>query len=180
MVCPSWFSFILYNPIRKAFTDRDAIIAESGITSTSIVFEVGAGNGFLTEALAAQAEKVCALELQQGMVKKLRRRVLRFAEKVEIIHGDIATYKIAPAFADVCILYYSFHEVSNKSEAARNISDAVKMNGLLSIYEPTVEVTETGMQETVTLFQSKGFTKESSRNTLFTRFARLRKSAIAF
>jgi tRNA A58 N-methylase Trm61 len=176
MVCPSWFSFILYNPIRKAFTDRNKIIAESGVTSTSVVLEVGAGNGFLTETLAENAYKVYALELQQGMVKKLQKRVHRFGSKVEIIHRDIAAYKIEEAFADVCIMYYSFHEVSDKAEAARNIGKAVKMNGLLSVYEPTIEVTKSNMEEILRLFKDMGFVREADWSHLFTRFMRLRKS----
>jgi len=176
MVCPSWFSFILYNPIRKAFTDRNKIIAESGVASTSVVLEIGAGNGFLTETLAECAQKVYALELQEGMVKKLQKRVHRFGSKVEIIHGDIAAYKIQEAFADVCLLYYSFHEVSNKAEAARNIGKAVKMNGLLSVYEPTIEVTKSGMEEMLSLFKDMGFAIEVDWSHLLTRFVRLRKS----
>ncbi len=176
MVCPSWLSFILYNPVRKVFTDRNKVIAESGITSNSIVLEVGAGNGFLTEALAEHAKKVFAVELQGGMVKKLQKRVHRFGGKVEIIHSDIAAFKIEEEFADVCIMYYSFHEVRDKLEAARNIDRAVKMNGILSIYEPTIEVTKTGMKETVNLFQSMGFVKEINWSNFFTRFVRLRKS----
>jgi len=175
MVCPSWLSFILYNPIRKAFQDRNKVIAESGVTSTSSVLEVGAGNGFLTETLAEHAKKVYAVELQEGMVKKLQRRVQRFGDRVEIIHDDIATYRIREEFADVCIMYYSFHEVSDKAEAARNISTAVKLNGLLSIYEPTIEVAKTGMKETVNLFRSVGFLEDANWSNLFTRFMRLRK-----
>ena len=176
MVCPSSFSCILYNPIRKAFTDRNKVIAESGISSNSIVFEVGAGNGFLTEALAEHAKKVYALELQEGMIKKLQKRVQRFREKVEIIHCDIAAYKIQEAFADVCIMYFSFHEVSNKLEASRTITEAVKVNGSLSIYEPTIEVSKSGMDKTVNLFKDGGFVRETDWSNLFTRFARLRKS----
>jgi len=175
MVCPSWLSFILYNPIRTAFTDRNRIIAESGVTSTSFVLEVGAGNGFLTETLAQHAQKVYALELQEGMVKKLKKRVHRFGNKVEIIHSDIATYKAEDAFADVCIMYYSFHEVSNKAEAARNIYKALKMNGSLSVYEPTIEVTKKGMQETANLLKAAGFVEEINRSNLFTRLKRFRK-----
>lgn len=176
MVCPSWFSFILYNPIRTAFTDRNKIIAESGVTQNSIVLEVGAGNGFLTEILAERAQKVYALELQEGMVKKLYKRVHRFGSKVEIIHSDIAKHTIKEAFADVCIMYYSFHEVSNKAEAACNIGKAVKMSGLLSICEPTIEVTRAGMKETVNVFKAVGFVEEINRSNMFTRFVRLRKS----
>jgi ubiquinone/menaquinone biosynthesis C-methylase UbiE len=175
MVCPAWLSFILYNPIRTAFTDRNKIIPESGVTATSIVFEVGAGNGFLTEILAEHAHKVYALELQEGMVKKLQKRVHHFGSKVEIIHSDIAAYRIQAAFADVCIMYYSFHEVSNKTEAACNIGKVVKMNGLLSIYEPTIEVTRSGMKETANLFKAVGFMEEINWSNLFTRFVRFRK-----
>ena len=52
MVGPSWFSFILYNPIKIAFTDRNKVIRESCVNPICIVFEVGAGNDFLTETLA--------------------------------------------------------------------------------------------------------------------------------
>ena len=175
MVCPAWFSFILYNPIRKAFTDRNRIIAESEVTSTSVVLEVGAGNGFLTETLAQYAQKVYALELQQGMVKKLQKRVYRFGNKVEIIHRDIAAYEVQETFADVCIMYYSFHEVSDKAEAARNIGKAVKINGILSLYEPTIEVTKRDMEQILSLFKDVGFIREVEWSHILTRFMRLRK-----
>ena len=93
-ICPSWLSFILYNPIRKALTDRKKILDESCITANSLVLEVGAGNGFLTEVIAERARKVYAIELQDGMVKKLEKRVQHFGDKVDIIHGDIASYSI--------------------------------------------------------------------------------------
>lgn len=176
MVCPSWFSFFLYNPIRTAFTDRKKVIAASRVTSDSIVFEIGAGNGFLTETLAEYAQKVYALELQAGMVKKLKKRIARFGNKVEVIHSDIAAYRVQESFADVCIMYYSFHEVRRKTEAARNIADAVKMNGLLSIYEPTIEVSKSGMGKTTDLFAGAGFTEEMQWSNLLTRFVRLKKS----
>ena len=179
MVCPSRFSFVLYNPIRKAFTDRTNVIALSGVTPDSVVLEVGAGNGFLTETLAEHALKVYALELQKGMVNKLQKRVHRFGDKVEIICDDIAAYKVQEAFADICLMYYSFHEVGNKPAAAGNISNAVKGNGLISIFEPTIEVTQAGMKETIHLFKRIGFVEEIDRNGFFTRFARLRKSVKA-
>ena len=175
MVCPSRFSFILYNPIRKTFTDRKKILSESGVSSNSIVLEVGAGNGFFTEVLAEYAKKVYVLELQAGMVRKLKKRVQRFGDKVEIICSDVATYNVTEEMFDVCLIYYSLHEVRNKINAAKNISKSVKMDGLLSIYEPTIEVTRAKMENTIAMFTDMGFTKEMEWNRLFTRFARLRK-----
>lgn len=174
-VCPSWFSFILYNPVRKAFTDRIKVLDESCITRESVVLEIGAGNGFFTEAIAGRAKKVVAVELQQGMVRKLRKRVQRFGDAVEIVLEDIALADMAHDSADVCLLYYSFHEIARQDEAAAIIARSVRQNGVLSIYEPSVEVNRRDMEATVSLFQSKGFSLEAKHDNLFTRFARLRR-----
>ena len=178
MVCPSWLSCILYNPMRKAFTDRRKIMDESEVTDKSVVLEVGAGNGFLTEVLAEHAAGVYAVELQEGMVKKLRRRIGRFGEKVSIVHDDIASVVLEDGCVDVCILYYSFHEVHKQNQAARNISRMVKQGGFVSIYEPTIEVTGKGMQFTASLFAQNGFVKESEHNGFFTRFMGMRKQTL--
>jgi len=176
-VCPSWLSFILYNPIRKVFTDREKILEESGVTHDSTVLEVGAGNGFLTEAIAERAKKVYAVELQDGMIRKLKKRVEQFGDKVSIVRGDIASVILKEEVFDICLLYYSFHEVSNKMGAADTISRAVKTGGILSIYEPTIEVEKLKMEKTSKLFEQRGFTKEMEWARFFTRFVRLRKYA---
>jgi len=174
-VCPSWFSFILYNPVRKAFTDRSKVLDESCITGESVVLEIGAGNGFFTEAIAERAKKVIAVELQQGMVRKLRKRVQRFGDTVEIVLKDIASADLAQDMADVCLLYYSFHEIARQEEAAAIIARTIKRGGVLSLYEPSVEVNSRDMEATISLFRSLGFSVEDTHANIFTRSARLRK-----
>jgi ubiquinone/menaquinone biosynthesis C-methylase UbiE len=177
MVCPSWLSFILYNPVRKAFTDRKRILDESGIVTDSVVLEVGAGNGFLTEVIAERAKKVIAVELQPGMVRKLEKRIDRVHEKVDIIRADIASHPLGDEIADVGLLYYSFHEVSEKDEAAVLISRAIKPGGILAIYEPVLEVSRPDMEKTIALFKDQRFSVQTGRNGTFTRFARLLKNS---
>lgn len=177
-VCPSWLSFILYNPIRKRLSDRGRIIQDSMITRKSVVLEVGAGNGFLTEAIAEQAKKVIVVELQDGMVKKLQKRISGVAGKVEIVTADIAAYQVQAPFADVCLLYYCFHEVADKAAAVKNITRAVKSGGYISIYEPGVEVGKKDMKETVRMFTDAGFIKEAEHDNMFSRFARLKKTGV--
>ncbi|MBI5846603.1 MAG: class I SAM-dependent methyltransferase [Nitrospirae bacterium] len=174
-VCPSWFSFILYNPVRKAFTDRSRVLDESCITPESVVLEIGAGNGFFTEAIAKRAKKVIAVELQPGMVRKLRKRAQRFAGAVEIVQEDIASVDLPHDMADVCLLYYSFHEIARKKEAASIIAETLRSGGVLSIYEPSVEVNRRAMEATVSIFRSLGFSLEKNHDTIFTRSALLRK-----
>jgi len=176
MVCPSWLSFILYNPVRKIFTDREAILAESGITENSVVLEVGAGNGFLTEELATHAKKVYAVELQAGMIRKLKSRIARFGERVAVIKGDIASLSLDEGFADVCILYYSFHEFDDKEKAAEAISRAVKPGGIVSIYEPTLEVGKSSMMKTMMMFKQRNFVAFVEKNGILTRFVSLKKN----
>lgn len=148
---------------------------ECGVTKDSVVLEVGAGNGFLTEVIAERAKEVYTVELQEGMVRKLQKRVLRFADKVSIIHGDIASVILKEEVFDICLMYYSFHEVNNKMDAADHISMAVKTGGILSIYEPAIEVKKLKMEKTSNLFEHRGFKKEMERAGFFTRFVRLRK-----
>jgi tRNA A58 N-methylase Trm61 len=176
VACPSWLSCILYNPIRKAFTRREAILNESEVTENSVVLEVGAGNGFLTEALAERSGKVYAVELQEGMIRKLRKRVARFGDRVSIIKGDISLISLDEELADVCILYYSFHEFGDKEKAVDTIGKAIKQGGFLSIYEPTFEVGKQSMQRTAMLFEQRGFVQAKKKEGLFTRFISFKKS----
>lgn len=169
------FRSFSHNPVRKAFTDRESVLDQSGITKDDVVLEVGAGNGFLTEVLAKRARKVYAVELQDGMIRKLKGRVGQFGDKVSIMQGDIASIILEKEFADVCLLYYCFHEVGDKIKAAENISKAVKTGGILSIYEPTFEVEKPDMQETAAMFERVGFKKETEQDRFFTRFMKLRK-----
>lgn len=175
-VCPSWLSFILYNPVRKIFTDRDKVLAEAGVTADSVVLEIGAGNGFFTEMIVRRASRVIAVELQDGMVRKLKERVRQRPRQIEIIKGDISLLSAEDNVADVCLLYYSFHEVRDKPSAVTNICRMLKKGGVLAIYEPSVEVGRKAMDETVAMFENASFTVNLRDVRLFTRVARLRKT----
>lgn len=177
MVCPHWLSCILYNPVRKAFTDRDAVLRESGVTAGSVVLEIGAGNGFFTEALVDTARFVYAVEVQNGMVRKLERRLAGRMDRVAVVQDDAATANIREEIADVAFLYYSFHEIEDRESAAERIARAVKTGGIVAIHEPTIEVGRGAMSRTVALFVDQGMRVELRRDGLFTRFARLRKSS---
>jgi tRNA A58 N-methylase Trm61 len=175
MVCPSSFSFILNNPVRRAFTDREAVLAESLINDRSVVLEVGSGNGFFTEVLARMAERVFAVELQTGMVRKLLKRLSASVDNVEIIEQHIVDVELASGSVDVAFIYFVFHEIDEKQRAAEKISEMVKPGGYVSLYEPTIEVSSSQMKETVSMFQKNGFIKDAERSTFLTRFVRLVK-----
>ncbi|MDA8337668.1 MAG: methyltransferase domain-containing protein, partial [Nitrospiraceae bacterium] len=64
-------------------TNRERVLDESGVDESSTVLEIGAGNGFITEAIARRAKKVYANELQPGMVRKLKKRMEKFGDRVD-------------------------------------------------------------------------------------------------
>jgi hypothetical protein len=49
------------------------------------------------------------------------------------------------------------------------------MNGILSLYEPTIEVTKRDMEQILSLFKDVGFIREVEWSHILTRFMRLRK-----
>jgi len=72
-------------------TDMSVVerIAESGgLSSDSVVFEIGAGCGTLTHALAARAGQVLALEYDDDLISILASE-LSYAPHVRLRHGDV-------------------------------------------------------------------------------------------
>jgi 16S rRNA (adenine1518-N6/adenine1519-N6)-dimethyltransferase len=72
----------------------DKIVRAADIAPTETVIEVGPGLGVLTRALAAQAGKVIAVELDRGLTGLLR-ETLGDKPNVEIISGDILETPVA-------------------------------------------------------------------------------------
>ncbi len=65
----------------------EAILAAAHLTAGDVVLEVGPGLGVLTEALAARAGSVLALELDPGLLSILQER-LAGRPNLSLIHGD--------------------------------------------------------------------------------------------
>jgi len=64
------------------------MVAYAHLNEEDTVLEIGAGLGFLTEKLAEKAERVIAVEIDDKLVRVLRKR-LRAWDNVTILHGDI-------------------------------------------------------------------------------------------
>ncbi|UCG56017.1 MAG: ribosomal RNA small subunit methyltransferase A [Phycisphaerales bacterium] len=82
------------------------LVASSGIRKNDIVLEVGCGTGSLTEALAQDAGKVIAVELD-GHLAELAKARLAGLENLAIIHTDI---------------------LANKKTISRTVIDALKLS----------------------------------------------------
>ncbi len=65
------------------------------ITDADVVLDIGAGFGFLTEAIAKKARDVIAVELDERIFKALQDRLGK-VENVQLIHGDFLRVEIPP------------------------------------------------------------------------------------
>jgi 16S rRNA (adenine1518-N6/adenine1519-N6)-dimethyltransferase len=69
----------------------ERIAAAAGLAGRETAVEIGAGLGALTEALAARAGKVIAVEIDRGVCEALRERMRPYAN-VEVRHQDILEF----------------------------------------------------------------------------------------
>jgi len=74
------------------------ILAAAEISAADTVLEIGPGLGTLTQALAEQARRVVAVELDRQLVAILQDRLQTFPN-VQIVTGDILTFDIAELLA---------------------------------------------------------------------------------
>ncbi|RJS92812.1 ribosomal RNA small subunit methyltransferase A [Candidatus Bathyarchaeota archaeon] len=116
------------------------MVAYAHLNEEDTVLEIGAGLGFLTEKLAEKAERVIAVEIDDKLVRVLRKR-LRAWDNVTILHGDIMKVNL-PDFNKVVstppysissplqfwLLDRSFNEaiLSFQEEFARRLTAPVK------------------------------------------------------
>lgn len=77
--------------LREAAAGR--IVASTGLAPPSIVFDLGAGDGQLTEALLARYARVVAVELDRALWAQLRER-FRHDERVQVVLGDLTAIEL--------------------------------------------------------------------------------------
>ena len=81
-------NFLVDNNIKKK------IFGLCGISADDIVLEIGSGSGQMTEALAAKAKKVYALEIDKRLYLELKRK-LKTKENVVLINEDFLKFDLA-------------------------------------------------------------------------------------
>ena len=138
--CPVWLRWLveLDNPFTK--TNRAAVIVEHlGLRSGMTVLDLGCGPGRLTVPLARAVGPqgvVVAVDIQSGMLDRAREKV-RAANlsNVEFLQAGAGEGKLGRERFDRALLVTVLGEIPDRTAALREIFEALKPGGVLSVTE---------------------------------------------
>jgi SAM-dependent methyltransferase len=137
--CPTILSWAVDGRLVDSIAGTTATLDRMGLAPGMTVVEIGPGPGRLLLPAARRAlpgGRAIGVELQQGMLDKLRRTMAQNDPgNVELIHAD-ATQKVLPDdCADVVYLCTVLGEIPDRTAALANCFAALKRGGRLSITE---------------------------------------------
>jgi ubiquinone/menaquinone biosynthesis C-methylase UbiE len=103
---------------------RIAAIRAAGISAGSVVADVGAGTGFITEAALTAGARVIAIDSSEAMLLQLRNR---FASKpVEVRPGDIDSLPLETGEVDAVLANMVLHHAPSPAQAICEMARALK------------------------------------------------------
>lgn len=122
-LAPSWDDMQIRN---------EAVIAEilqkGGITKGVRVLDVACGTGVLFPDYISRGAEVVGIDISENMVKKA---IVKFPE-VKVICGDATDFSFDDKF-DVIMIYNAFPHFAQAERLIKNLSQALKPSGRLSI-----------------------------------------------
>ena len=128
----------LEGPDRDAWQEPERVMDSLGVTSGTIVADIGAGGGWFTMKLANRVGPtglVYAEDIQREMIESINRRVNRTnLSNVETIIGTSNNPKI-PTPVDAVLMVDVYGEVEDPLTLLRNVIPQLKKGGRIGIVE---------------------------------------------
>lgn len=177
-VCPVPLAGSLDNRIRKWLQNPREILGpyvKSGMT----VLDFGCGPGFFTVELAelvGKSGKVIAVDLQEGMLRKLREKIkgTGLENRIRIQKCDPERIGVLEP-VDAVVAFYVFHELPDRRATLIELKNLLKHKGILILAEPKyIHVSERDFQQTIRIAVECGFEKLAHLNIFMSRAAVLR------
>jgi ubiquinone/menaquinone biosynthesis C-methylase UbiE len=160
--CPASLSWLveLDNPFTK--TNRAATIVERlEVRPGMAILDLGCGPGRLTIPIAREvgpAGKVVAMDIQSGMLQRAQEKA-RAANltNIEFLQAGAGEGKLGRDRFDRSLLVTVLGEIPDRERALREIFDALKPGGLLSVTEIIFDPHFQSRQTVARLARSVGF-----------------------
>ena len=162
-VCPVWIGYLLACPLRRFFQDPDKLLrphVKSGMT----VLEIGPGMGFFSLPMArmvASTGKVVCVDIQAGMLERLKRRVHKagLADRIEtrLCSEDSLGIEDLAGRIDFALAFAVVHEVPDPNGLFSQIHQGLKPGASCLVAEPKGHVSAEDFRRMVSMAQAHGF-----------------------
>lgn len=152
-VCPVWMAYTFDNSLRKLIHNPKKMFKEY-VREGMTVMDIGCGLGCFSIGLAkmvGKKGKVYSVDLQKGMLDRLRKRAKR-AGIVDIIetHQCYADEIGIEEKLDFALAFWMIHETPNAHDFLKQIHSLLKPGGILYIAEPKKHVSQTSINDLAT------------------------------
>jgi len=178
-VCPVEKACSLDTKIRRWLQNPGRIL-KPYIKEGMTVLDFGCGPGFFSIPLAqmvGESGKVFAVDLQDGMLQKLREKIEGTGLEKRIALYKCEDDKIGLKEAvDFILAFYVLHEVPDQQRLLNELMSIAKPNGKLLIVEPPFHVSKKGFADTIKKATSAGFTEVERPKMFFNKSVVLRKN----
>jgi len=177
-VCPVEKAGGLDNKMRKWLQNPEKILKpyiKPGMTA----IDLGCGPGFFTIEIARLTEKtgkVIAVDLQEGMLEIVRRKIAgtEFEQRIEL-HKCEADRIGLEVQADFVLAFYMVHEVPDKENLFRELGAILKPDGILYIIEPNFHVSKKSFEAMLEKLDATGFEITEKPKSFFNRAVIVKK-----
>jgi len=137
--CPPAFLWLLENRAMERVAGSSLLFDRAGITAGMNVLDAGCGPGRLTIPLAervGEAGGVLAVDLQEGMLSRLRARLQEQGEtRVSTLQAALGGGTLPKSTFDRALLVTVLGEIPDRVAALQEIRGSLKPGGLLSVTE---------------------------------------------
>jgi ubiquinone/menaquinone biosynthesis C-methylase UbiE len=161
-VCPWWLGYFLVNPLRRLWQNPEDILrpyTNEGMT----VLDIGCAMGFFTLPMArivGEKGRVIAVDLQERMIRTLRRRAKR-ANLLSRIETRVCSSRslgiddLAESI-DFALAFAVLHEMPDLDDAVVSIAQTLKPGGLSLIAEPKSHISRDDFEKEISCAKESG------------------------
>jgi ubiquinone/menaquinone biosynthesis C-methylase UbiE len=161
-VCPWWVGYLLVSPIRRWFEKPEELLGER-VRSGATALDVGCGMGYFSLPLAERvgpAGRVICVDLQERMIRSLRRRAARagLSGRIEarVCGASSLGIRDLEGQVDFALAAFVVHEVPDAERFLAEIGNALAPGGRLLVAEPKGHVSAEALEETLEAARKSG------------------------
>jgi ubiquinone/menaquinone biosynthesis C-methylase UbiE len=179
-VCPVECANSLDNKIRRYLQNPQKIL-KPFVSEEMKVLDIGCGPGFFSielSKLVGNSGKVFAVDLQEGMLQKIRDKIkgTEIEERITLIKSEQDKF-IVPEKVDFILAFYMVHEVPDKNKLFRDLINILDDKGQILLVEPKLfHVSQKEFTATLQLAEKVGFKISDGPKLLFSFSSLLNKS----